>query len=113
MKPISHTQLPHSGSTDSSNSKSDNSKSETQRSVIYIAKNTHYAGWMFLPLRLFLGITFVYAGVQKLADPQFFRPGTPGYIGNQLIVFGHATPLHDFLTRVAVPHAILIGLIVA
>src|SRR3974390_577853 len=36
-----------------------------------------------LPLRLFLGVTFFVAGVQKLADPNFFRAGTPGSIQSQ------------------------------
>jgi thiosulfate dehydrogenase (quinone) large subunit len=107
MKPISRAQLPSSSST-----RPYNDKPETPPSIMYIAKNTHYAGWMLLPLRLFLAITFIYAGIQKLADPQFFHRGTPGYIGNQLIAFAHTTPLHDFLTRVAVPHAMLVGVIV-
>jgi thiosulfate dehydrogenase (quinone) large subunit len=29
------------------------------------------------PLRLFLGATFVYAGIQKLSDPGFLHPGVP------------------------------------
>lgn len=28
-----------------------------------------------LPLRLFLGLTFIYAGIQKLTDPGFLQPG--------------------------------------
>jgi thiosulfate dehydrogenase [quinone] large subunit len=64
-------------------------------------------------MRLFLGITFVYAGVQKLTDPQFFRPSAPGYIGNQLTAFAHGSPLHDLFMNVAVPHAILFGYAVA
>ena len=27
------------------------------------------------PLRIFLGVTFVYAGIQKLSDPGFLHPG--------------------------------------
>jgi Rieske Fe-S protein len=38
----------------------------------------------FLPLRLFLGGTFVYAGLQKLLDPGFLTQGAPTYIGSQL-----------------------------
>ena len=38
-------------------------------------------GAALLPLRLFLGVTFVYAGVQKLSDPGFLHPGAPTYIG--------------------------------
>ena len=45
-----------------------------------------------LPLRLFLGITFVYAGIQKLSDPGFLHAGAPTYIGTQLHGFAAARP---------------------
>jgi len=69
--------------------------------------------WVLLPLRLFLGITFIYAGLQKLTDPQFFDPKARGYIGKQIIGFASGSPLHTFLIQVAVPHAHLFGLLVA
>ncbi len=69
--------------------------------------------WLLLPLRLFLSITFIYAGLQKLFDPQFFDPRTAGYIGKQIIGFAQSSPLHDFLLQVALPHATLFGLLVA
>ncbi len=72
-----------------------------------------FAGWFLLPLRLFLGVTFVYAGIQKLTDPQFFHKSTPGYIGNQIIAFAHGSPLHDLLIRVVVPHAPIFGWMIA
>ena len=71
------------------------------------------ASWALFPLRLFLGITFVYAGIQKFTDPQFFQPDTPGYIGRQMVVFANGSPLHNFLLQAAVPHALLFGLFVA
>src|SRR5260370_22719944 len=70
-------------------------------------------GWMLFPQRLFLGGTFVYAGVQKLTDPQFFHKATPGYIGNQLLGFAQGSPLHFFLIKVVLPHAVLFGWTVA
>ncbi len=36
------------------------------------------AGWSLLPLRAFLGFTFVFAGLQKLANPGFFDCVKPG-----------------------------------
>src|SRR5260370_38590765 len=48
---------------------------------------TRLAERFLLPLRLFLGITFIYAGLQKLTDPQYFNQSTTGFIGNQLIGF--------------------------
>ncbi|MFH8514945.1 DoxX family protein [Streptomyces gelaticus] len=37
-----------------------------------------------LPLRIFLGVTFVYAGLDKLTDSSFFRASGPGSIGETL-----------------------------
>jgi len=68
---------------------------------------------MLLPLRLFLGITFIYAGLQKLTDPQFFNPSAHGYIGKQIAAFATGSPLHSFLLQVAVPHATLFGMLVS
>ncbi|MGH2486915.1 MAG: TQO small subunit DoxD, partial [Ktedonobacterales bacterium] len=69
--------------------------------------------WVLAPLRLFFGITFIYAGVQKLTDPQFFKKSAPGYIGKQILAFAHGTPLHGFLLHIAEPHAVAFGVIVA
>src|ERR1017187_10437934 len=68
--------------------------------------------WVLLPMRLFLGITFIYAGVQKLTDPQFFNPAARGYIGKQMIAFATGSPLHILLIRL-IPHAMLFGALVA
>ena len=69
--------------------------------------------WVALPLRLFLGLTFVYAGIQKLTDPQYFRPSAPGYIGRQIAGMAHGTPLGGLLTHLVVPHAIFFGGLIA
>src|SRR5690348_6384179 len=65
--------------------------------------------WALLPLRLFLGVTFVYAGIQKVTDPQFFNPKSPGYIGNQIIGFAHGSPIHGFLMNIVLPHSHFFG----
>jgi thiosulfate dehydrogenase [quinone] large subunit len=72
-----------------------------------------FFGWTLLPMRLFLGITFAYAGIQKLTDPQFFDPSAPSSIGHQLVAFAHGSPLHDLLIQVAAPHAVLFGYAIA
>lgn len=69
--------------------------------------------WVLLPLRLFLGITFVYAGIQKLTDPQFFQPSAAGYIGNQIAGFAAGSPLKVLLLQIAAPHAVFFGLLIA
>ncbi|MFI5689063.1 DoxX family membrane protein [Streptomyces sp. NPDC051636] len=42
---------------------------------------THYA---LLPLRLFLGVTFIYAGLDKLTDSAFMKSGGSGSIGDTM-----------------------------
>jgi len=66
-----------------------------------------------VPLRLFLGITFVYAGIQKLSDPGFLHPGASTYIGTQLTGFANGTPGGFVLRTFALPHAELAGIGVA
>ncbi|MFE6841617.1 TQO small subunit DoxD [Streptomyces sp. NPDC057686] len=39
------------------------------------------ARYALLPLRIFLGVTFVYAGLDKLTDSAFLSPSGPGSIG--------------------------------
>jgi thiosulfate dehydrogenase [quinone] large subunit len=65
------------------------------------------------PLRIFLGITFVYAGIQKLSDPGFLHPGAATYIGTQLHGFANGTPGGFLLRTFAIPHAELAGIGVA
>ncbi len=54
----------------------------------------------------------MYAGIQKLTDPQFFNPAAHGYIGKQIVAFATGSPLHSILIRL-VPHATLVGGLVA
>lgn len=61
-------------------------------------------GLALLPLRLFLGLTFVYAGFQKLSDPGFLTPGAPTYIGTQLHGFAARTPGGLLLRWFALPY---------
>lgn len=66
-----------------------------------------------LPLRVFLGVTFVYAGIQKLSDPGFLHAGAPTYIGTQLHGFAAGTPGGFVLRAFALPHPELAGVGVA
>jgi len=78
-----------------------------------IVKTPSWGKWVIVPLRLFMGVTFVYAGIQKLTDPQYFDPAARGYIGHQIAAFATGSPLHAFLVSAAVPHAALFGALVA
>ena len=50
-------------------------------------------GRLLLPLRVFLGVTFIYAGLVKLADPTFLDPSAPGSLVEQLHAFARDSPL--------------------
>lgn len=70
-------------------------------------------GMALFPLRIFLGVTFVYAGIQKLSDPGFLHPGAPTYIGTQLHGFANGTPGGFILETFAIPHPTVAGVGVA
>src|SRR6476660_3658949 len=68
-------------------------------------------GWASLPwsmriLRAFLGVTFLFAGAQKLLDPNFLHAGSPSFIGTQLRGFGQGTPAAP-LMRLLAPDPVL------
>jgi thiosulfate dehydrogenase (quinone) large subunit len=68
-----------------------------------------------VPLRMFLGVTFVYAGLQKISDPGFLQPGSSTYIGTQLQAFSTHSPIGFLIDAFALPIPQLagIGVIVA
>lgn len=64
-------------------------------------------------LRLFLGVTFVYAGLDKLIDPTFLRAAGPGSIGEQLAAFARDSPISILVQLIAQPLPILTGLLIS
>ena len=74
---------------------------------------TTLPAWIILPLRLFLGITFIYAGLQKIFDPNFFNDASHGSIKYQLEIFSHSSPLRLLLVNIAIPHADFFGWLIA
>lgn len=73
----------------------------------------HLSAWALLPLRAFLGVTFCFAGLQKLANPAFFRSSSPSSIQAQLTAAAHRSPIHGLIgpmVHVAVPLGLLIAL---
>ena len=70
------------------------------------------AEWALVPLRLFLGATFVFAGLQKLANPNFFNAQSPISIQNQLIASVRLSPVHAILSHF-VQFAKPLGVIIA
>lgn len=54
-------------------------------------------GWLLLPLRAFLGVTFCYAGLQKLANPDYFDPHSPTSVASQMRLLQHTSPIGGLL----------------
>ena len=69
-------------------------------------------GVVLLPLRLFLGLTFTFAGLQKLADPHFFDASRPTSIQGQLALFKATSPI-SFLLGPISHHAVAFGVLTA
>ena len=69
-------------------------------------------GWVLLPLRLFLGFTFLFAGLQKLANPQFLENASPTSIHAQLVGASRSSPIHALISHL-VPIASTVGVVIA
>jgi thiosulfate dehydrogenase (quinone) large subunit len=65
-----------------------------------------------LPIRFFFGLTFLYAGIDKILDPTFFDAGSPASIVAQLAAFARVSPISP-LVRIVEPFAIPIGILIA
>jgi thiosulfate dehydrogenase [quinone] large subunit len=73
---------------------------------------TSLSEWALLPLRLFLGVTFTFASLQKLANPNFFNAASPASIQNQLKGAAQFSPIHALLHPM-LPYAGTIGMVIA
>ena len=69
-------------------------------------------GWPLLPLRLFLGVTFVFAGLQKLANPAFLTGSGPVSIHAQLAGAARTSPVHGLLHGL-LPISTAVGVLIA
>lgn len=70
------------------------------------------AEYALLPLRAFLGGTFVFAGLQKLANPGFLDAQNPASIQAQLIGASTHSPIGSLVAHL-VEHATLLGVGIA
>ena len=66
-----------------------------------------------IPLRVFLGVTFVYAGIDKLTDPNFLQATGPGSIGSQLDGFVKVSPIAPLVQIFGQPFPVAVGLVIA
>ena len=69
-------------------------------------------GWYLLPLRLFLGLTFLFAGLQKLANPDFLRSSNANSIHAQMVGASHTSPIGGLVGHLT-GAASAIGVIIA
>jgi thiosulfate dehydrogenase (quinone) large subunit len=65
-----------------------------------------------LPLRLFLGVTYLYAGVDKLANAHFLASGDAFSVAAQMAGYARTSPLAP-LINASMPLAVPIGLLIA
>ncbi|MDA8196644.1 MAG: Rieske 2Fe-2S domain-containing protein [Actinomycetota bacterium] len=69
-------------------------------------------GYLLLPLRLFLGVTFTFAGLQKIANPAFFNAKNPASIQSQIAAYALRSPIH-LLLQIASHAPVVFGLVIA
>ncbi|HEX8971055.1 Rieske 2Fe-2S domain-containing protein [Oryzihumus sp.] len=69
-------------------------------------------GWLILPLRAFLGVTFTYAALQKFANPGFLDSSDPTSIGRQMAALAHSSPIGP-LVSLSLHAPVLVGLLIA
>ena len=55
--------------------------------------------WALVPLRAFLGVTFLVAGIQKIANPDFFSWSSPSGIHAQMQGAARTSPVSSLLTH--------------
>lgn len=80
---------------------------------VKITSNPMRPATLLWPLRIFMGFTFLYAGLQHLTDPSYFDPSMAGYIGKLVVGYATGSPIHAFLIGVVEPNAIAFGYSVA
>ena len=70
------------------------------------------AAWVLLPLRAFLGLTFLYAGLSKLFDPNYLDASSPLGVHEQMLHAAVGSPIGGLVTFSA-QHAVVTGLLIA
>lgn len=86
--------------------------SSPARSALIASGQVVLPGWVLLPLRAFLGGTFVFAGLQKLADPNFFDATSASSIQAQLRTAAARSPIGGLL-KVGNHQVVVLGVLIA
>ncbi len=69
--------------------------------------------WLSQPIstriiRLWLGLTWIYAGWEKASDSGFLTKGSPTFIGSQLSGYSTQSPIH-FIFNKLIEYSVLVG----
>lgn len=75
------------------------------------AAQLHF-GKVIFPLRVFLGVTYIYAGLLKLTDPNYFSKTAPSGVLHQMQAASAHSPI-AFIVNHAIEHSTLAGLGIA
>ncbi len=62
-------------------------------------------------MRLFLGITFIYAAVHKILDEAFLQPDSPASFKAQISAFSQISPVGEYLSLI-INNSVVFGVIV-
>lgn len=73
---------------------------------------THLSEWSLVPLRLFLGVTFLYAGLQKFSNPHFFDAKYPSSMQAQFAASVRVSPVGSLLAHLS-GASVALGVIIA
>ena len=76
------------------------------------AKSWLVSGWALLPLRAFLAFSFLFAGIQKLANPNFFDANSPISIQAQITGAVRTSPIGSLVGH-TLEHATFFGVVIA
>ena len=68
--------------------------------------------WSLWPLRLFLGVTFTFAGLQKLANPAYLDGSSPTSVQATILALRHNSPI-GWLLGISAHAPALVGVLIA
>jgi thiosulfate dehydrogenase [quinone] large subunit len=68
--------------------------------------------WALLPLRAFLGVTFLYAGLSKIFDPHYLDDASPLGVHSQMLHAAATSPI-GALVSLSADHSTVTGLAIA
>lgn len=62
-------------------------------------------------MRLFLGITFIYAALDKILDENFLQPDSPTSLKSQIAAFSQISPIGEYL-NIVINNSVIFGVLI-